>query len=277
MALLDQYRKDIVCICHVNYHARKSANHDQHIVEAYAKKHKIPLMIHRVNPAIYKKKKFNFEAWAREERYNFFNDCAHKLKVYDILMAHHLDDWLETAIMQVKRHSQTMYYGIRQHTKYKDINIYRPFINMRKQELINYCHKHKIKYGLDETNNDPKYARNKIRIALSTLNSKDINKFINDFKTINKELVIIEKYAIQTYKVWKQQDFYIPFLIKQHPKIQNELIYQLINEYSPKRNSQNKIEGLLKFIKSNKGNISYRLNNNVCVYKKAKCLKIIKK
>ena len=92
MALLDQYRKDIVCICHVNYHARKSANHDQHIVEAYAKKHKIPLMIHKVNPAIYKKKKFNFEAWAREERYNFFNDCAHKLKVYDILMAHHLDD-----------------------------------------------------------------------------------------------------------------------------------------------------------------------------------------
>ena len=247
------------------------------IVEDYAKKHKIKIMIHNVNPSIYRKKKFNFESWAREVRYNFFNQCAHKLKVYDILMAHNLDDWLETAVMQVLRKSKTMYYGIRQNNKYKDINIYRPFINTRKQELIDYCNKHKIKYGLDETNNDPKYARNKIRIERSTLNSKDINKFINDFKTINKELAVIVKYANKAYDIWKQHDFYIPFLLKQNPKIQNELIYKLINEYSPKRNSINKIEGLLNFIKSSKGNISYRLNDNTRVYKKNKYLKIINK
>ena len=62
MALLEQYHKDIACICHVNYHARKSADRDMKIVEDYAKKHKIKIMIHNVNPSIYRKKKFNFES-----------------------------------------------------------------------------------------------------------------------------------------------------------------------------------------------------------------------
>ena len=275
MALLDQYHKDIVCICHVNYHSSKSANRDQHIVESYAKKHKIKCLVYNVDPKIYKKK-FNFESWAREVRYNFFNDCARKLKVYNVLMAHHLDDWLETAIMQMKRGSQTMYYGIKQHSQYKDIKIYRPFINVRKKELVKYCKAHKIKYGVDETNKDPKFARNKVRLALATLSEKEIKLFISDFKEVNREFEIIEKYAAKAYKDWTKQSFYIPFLLKQHPKVQDELIYQLINTYSPKRNSSNKINGLLNFIKSAKGNISYRLNNNVCVYKKNKYLKIIK-
>ena len=94
-----------------------------------------------------------------------------------------------------------MYYGIRQNNKYKDINIYRPYIDKHKKELVAYCKKHKIAYGLDETNQDPKFTRNKIRIALSKVNSKDLNKLIKEFKAINKDLEVIEQYTIRTYKI----------------------------------------------------------------------------
>ncbi|MCF0227588.1 MAG: tRNA lysidine(34) synthetase TilS [Malacoplasma sp.] len=275
MALLDQYQKDIVGICHVNYHFRKSANRDMKIVSDYAKKHKIPLYIKEVNPNVYKKTKFNFESWARYVRYDFFVEAAKKAKCHDILMAHHLDDWLETAVMQHDRHSQTTYYGIKENNKYKSVNIYRPFINLRKAELICYCKTHKIKYGEDETNFDTKYTRNKIRIKIAKLNDAQFLECVKGFMVLNNDLLKLEDLAYKGYQRWKESKYYIPFLLKAKPEVQRELIYKLISEYSPKRMSLNKIEGLLDFIKSAKGNISYRLCNNVRVYKKNKYLKII--
>ncbi|MCF0124419.1 MAG: hypothetical protein HUJ68_01445 [Clostridia bacterium] len=62
MALLDQYRQDIACIVHVNYHYRPSADRDEKIVRDYAKKHKIKINVFNVDSKEYIDKRFNFES-----------------------------------------------------------------------------------------------------------------------------------------------------------------------------------------------------------------------
>ena len=51
--------------------------------------------------------------------------------------------------------------------------IHRPFLDKySKNDLINYCHTHHLSYGIDETNNNPKYLRNYIRLLLNNYQVK---------------------------------------------------------------------------------------------------------
>ena len=73
MALLDQLNKqgkDIV-VAHVNYKHRDTADRDEKIVKEYCKKYDIPV---RVLYPVHEKG--NFQAWARDVRYAFFEEVA---------------------------------------------------------------------------------------------------------------------------------------------------------------------------------------------------------
>jgi tRNA(Ile)-lysidine synthase len=133
MALLYLYAKQIAVVCHVNYNKRNSANRDKDIVESFCKKHEIPLELLEVDQKIYDKYKTdtnNFQTIARMIRYDFFIKIAAKYKLSTILIAHNKDDFLETALMQKKRNSKTLFLGIQKKSKYKNIQIYRPLLQM---------------------------------------------------------------------------------------------------------------------------------------------------
>jgi tRNA(Ile)-lysidine synthase len=62
MALLDIYKKNIKCVCHVNYNFRKDSSKDTNIVKKYCLKNRIKLFIKTIKPTIYIDKPFkNFE------------------------------------------------------------------------------------------------------------------------------------------------------------------------------------------------------------------------
>jgi tRNA(Ile)-lysidine synthase len=135
MAMLDIYKKDISLVCHVNYQKRPSADRDTMIVKKYCDKYHLEFKLLKVTPAMYKKYKqasHNFQTVARLIRYNFFNACTKLTQTNNLMVAHNQDDFVETALMQTKRHSLTLHYGINTHSIYKDIKIYRPLINKRK-------------------------------------------------------------------------------------------------------------------------------------------------
>ena len=98
MALLDlcrRHRVSVVC-AHVNYHHRPTADRDQQIVEAYCRSYAIPF--YSLDPV--KETSGNFQAWAREARYAFFARLADQEAAAGVLIAQHLDDFLETALLQ---------------------------------------------------------------------------------------------------------------------------------------------------------------------------------
>ena len=79
MALLDmlyQSNKYECIVAHVNYQQRDSAERDQNIIKEYADKHGLMFEVIRAPKTV----KGNFQAFAREFRYQFFIDLHHKYK-----------------------------------------------------------------------------------------------------------------------------------------------------------------------------------------------------
>nr|VZR96884.1 tRNA(Ile)-lysidine synthase [Mycoplasma feriruminatoris] len=181
-------------VCHVNYNFRSDSNIDQKIVSDLCKKFNLKLELLNIQKN-YDLLKENFESWAREKRYDFFNKIAKKYNIYNLLVAHNLNDLIETYLLQLQRNNLVDYYGLRTVSTYKDLVVYRPLLDVKKSEILNYLHTNKISYAIDSTNSDTKYQRNKIRATLNensfTKIKKQINKANDSLKNIKK---IVDNY-----------------------------------------------------------------------------------
>nr|VZR99384.1 tRNA(Ile)-lysidine synthase [Mycoplasma feriruminatoris] len=176
-------------VCHVNYNFRSDSNIDQKIVSDLCKKFNLKLELLNVQKN-YDLLKENFESWAREKRYDFFNKIAKKYNIYNLLVAHNLNDLIETYLLQLQRNNLVDYYGLRTVSMYKDLVVYRPLLDVKKSEILNYLHTNKISYAIDSTNSDTKYQRNKIR---ATLNENSFTKIKNQINKANDSLKNIKK------------------------------------------------------------------------------------
>lgn len=144
--------------CHVNYHHRETANRDEAIVRKWCKDHNKEVRVYSpVNP------EGNFEGWAREERYRFFEEVGKEEKITTLYVGHNEDDLLETWMMQRERKTLPNYYGLKEETQRNILTIKRPLLKYTKRELQEYCNHNSIPYGIDETNLSDDYRRNQIR------------------------------------------------------------------------------------------------------------------
>jgi tRNA(Ile)-lysidine synthetase-like protein len=186
MALLDMGFKcglDIV-VLHVNYHKRDSALRDQKIVEDYCKANHIELLLHHANEL-----KGNFQDQARVFRYSKIKEAITQHNAIGVLVAHHKDDDLETLLFQITRKSKVSYYGLSETTYLFGIRVDRPLLAYSKEELLNYCDKSSIPYGIDESNMSSVYTRNRIRKELSTLNENEKEELFKIKKEYNSERI----------------------------------------------------------------------------------------
>lgn len=192
MALLDMCKQANlnIVVAHVNYHKRKTANRDEACVRAYCVCHNIPLEV--IAPK--QKQKDNFQAWAREVRYEFFFDCIDKYEASGVLVAHHQDDVIETYLMQKKRKSIPDTYGIAKETKMGNYRVIRPLLKMTKEACINYCGVNNVDYQFDESNLTDAYTRNKIRHDIvEKLSKKERTIIIKEISQLNKEIALNNK------------------------------------------------------------------------------------
>lgn len=161
MALLNMcYEQHLnICVAHVNYQKRESANKDMQGVQAYCQKRGIPCFQYVVKTY----EKGNFQSQARKIRYEFFRQCILENNLQGVLVAHHMDDVLETYIMQKNRESVPSYYGIKSEVEIYGVKVFRLLLNYTKQNLIEYCINHQVPYFEDESNFEDDYERNRIR------------------------------------------------------------------------------------------------------------------
>lgn len=160
MALLDQLNKqgkDIV-VAHVNYKHRDTADRDEKIVKEYCKKYDIPV---RVLYPVYEKG--NFQAWARDVRYAFFEEVADEFDTKLLYVAHQMDDVIETYLFQKNRNMICDWYGLKEKSVRHGYQIIRPLLNFTKSELQQYCNDSGVSFGIDESNLTNHYTRNVIR------------------------------------------------------------------------------------------------------------------
>lgn len=99
------------------------------------------------------------EADARLARYKFLNGVMKASKSQAIITAHHQDDLIETAILNILRGT-----GRKGLTSLSSrISLRRPALHIPKQALIDYANDQGLIWNEDSTNSDPKYLRNYVR------------------------------------------------------------------------------------------------------------------
>lgn len=277
IALLHMYRRHIKVVCTVKYNKRIDCENDIECVKKICLKYKIPLEILDVTDEIYKKYNFesNFQSQARKIRYDFFIEISQKYNTNKILIAHHLDDFLETSYSQFQSNSKNLFYGIREKSIYKNIEIYRPFINkFRKNTLQRYCDDFNLDYAIDSTNSDIKYERNRIRQIINNMSKDDIYELIKKTQNYNSSNKKTIKNINLQFKKWEQSKFSINFLKKVDIKNQYYLIYNFLQIYGIYRPNKNKINGIISFVNGLKGK-EYRIDKGFKIIKEKGLLKII--
>ena len=189
MALLDILHDKIkLIVVHVNYHKRESAIRDQNIVEDYCVKNDITYYIFDYIDI----KQGNFQENARKFRYDCFKSICRKYNSNNILVAHQLEDHLETYLMQIKRKQIPNIYGLKESICIDGYNIIRPLLNVSKTQILEYLKEHNIEYGIDESNLITKYQRNDIRInIISKMSAIQIDELI--YKIHNENIKLLDK------------------------------------------------------------------------------------
>jgi len=160
--ILNKLHVNKVVVAHVNYKTRGDAsNNDQVLVKKLADRLGYPFEL-KIAP-VESNESENFQSWARDIRYHWFNMLKKRYKADTILTAHHRDDQIETILMKLLRGA-----GLE---SWSGMSVYesglcRPLLNVSKQTILEYAQKNKLQYREDISNKSVKYARNLIRINL---------------------------------------------------------------------------------------------------------------
>ena len=202
MALLDQLykqKKDIV-VAHVNYQHRDTAFRDEKIVKEYCKERNIEVFV--LYPQY---TSGNFQAWARDVRYAFFEKVAKQQSCDSIFVAHQMDDVIETYFFQKKRNMVCDWYGLKAKSKRHGYWIVRPLLGYTKKELEMYCKENRVSFGIDESNLTNHYTRNVIRhTQIDAMTRLEKEEWIQKIKQENTVLQIQNDAIHAFFEDWNQ-------------------------------------------------------------------------
>ena len=165
-------------IAHVNYHFRgEDSNLDQKVVEDFCKKNNIKFHLKDVSEEEKSQMK-SLQNWAREVRYDFFFKLLEKENLDFIVTAHHLNDELETFIINLSRGSGIK--GLSGIPKNEN-RILRPFLTFSKSDIYAFAEENNIDFREDKSNQKDDYLRNKIRNKIVPKITEIFPNFLEQF------------------------------------------------------------------------------------------------
>lgn len=157
MVLLDVLsntpRVDLV-VAHFNHGIRGDSRVDEELVAATAAKYGLPFEAARGRLG-----SSASEDTARQARYKFLETVRIKYQAKAIITAHHQDDLIETAVINLLRGTGRR--GLVAISSNK--NVLRPLLDHSKAQILRYAQQNGVKWREDPTNQIPDYLRNYIR------------------------------------------------------------------------------------------------------------------
>ena len=223
---------------HCNFQLRgKESDGDMKFVMSYGDKFLIPWSVGHFDTKEYAKEmKVSIQIAARELRYDWFEEQLERQDFDYILTAHHLDDNLETFLINLSR--GTGLDGLTGIPSQND-KIIRPLLPFSREEIENYAKENKLKWREDSSNASDNYLRNKIRHNIVPI-LKEINPtFLDSFqKTQNylkeaQSIVNDGEYIIYQEVATEKEDGTIHFDLKKLLQMPNfrAYLYQWLNQF----------------------------------------------
>ncbi len=192
-----------ITLAHCNFNLRGKENDgDEAFIRAYAAKNNIPLFVTRFDTKQYAEDaKLSIQVAARELRYRWFYELIDENGFDYLLTAHHLDDSLETFLINLTRGT-----GLEGLTGIPQQNgrIVRPLLSFARKEIEEYATSNNINWREDSSNASDKYLRNKLRHdvvpVLKSLNSSFTESFEQTLKNLQQTQSLAEDAAVLIYK-----------------------------------------------------------------------------
>lgn len=169
-------------VAHFNHGIRQEAEKDSQFVAQLAERHGL----------IFEGGEGNLgpdasEDQARRARYAFLNLAKEKYGAKAIITAHHQDDLIETAIINLVRGTGPQ--GI--YAMLDNSKIIRPLIAYPKVQILSCAKERDLIWREDETNQDAKYLRNRIRQTvmpkLTPASRQEILHLVNQIKATHNQ------------------------------------------------------------------------------------------
>ena len=155
-----------VILAYFNHNLRKDSKDEENFVKKEAKNKKLRLLIDGRDVRDYcNKHSFSIEEGARDLRFAYLRSIKSKEDADIIALGHNFDDKIENFFIRLLRGSG---FGLSQ-MSYKDGDILRPLLDLRKKEIIDYLRGEKIDFYNDPTNKSEDYLRNKVRLKVIPL------------------------------------------------------------------------------------------------------------
>lgn len=165
-------------ITHVHHGVRKESDDEEVMVKDLAREWGVPCRVHRFDSKAYAKETGqSFQTAAREWRYAKWKEDMIREKCTLLATAHHLGDQAETLLYRLLRGSGAA--GLAGIYPQKD-GVIRPLLTIGKQEVLQYCRSEQLPYAFDQSNAEPIYVRNKIRLELLPELEKHYNSRVQE-------------------------------------------------------------------------------------------------
>jgi tRNA(Ile)-lysidine synthase len=164
-----------LAVVHFNHHLRGAeSDADEEFVRKLAEASDLDFLRGEAEVAeAARQSRRNLEATARDLRYRFFFALVNQQRLDKIATAHSANDQAETVLLHLLRGTGTR--GLGGIYPVLDGKVVRPFLNLRRDEILTELAQRKLPYRIDSTNLDPRLRRNKVRRELLPLLEKEFN------------------------------------------------------------------------------------------------------
>lgn len=253
VVLLDMLAKkhENILVAHFDHGIREDSKEDAIFVRQLAVKYGVKFFTKREELGANAS-----EEKARRARYKFLRELSEKQNA-TIVTAHHLDDVVETIIINMARGT-----GWRGLAVLNAEDIYRPLINFKKQEIINYAKQNNLKWREDSTNSLNVYMRNIVRHKIDLSNEQ------------KNELQILHQEQIRLAEEIKSEVTSLLKSIKNDNKISRYFInsidqasaYEIIRELTKGELTPNQIDSVINAIKTQRNGTIFEASKNIKIH-----------
>lgn len=248
-----------IIAAHLDHGWRQESTSDAIWCQDWCNAMNIPIVVQTASSLAYEPKyNGSKEDLGRKLRRHFFESVAQKYQAQAIMLAHHLDDQIETFFIRLLRGSSTA--GLTS-MKQQDGLYLRPLLLFSKQEILHYLATHELSFLVDASNQSNAFLRNRIRNdllpTLSTIDSRwphTIPNCINQLQQTN-DFVESQAQSVRTAiaSPINHNMINIDAFLKQHIVIQHKIVLTLmIEQQIPFTPSTGLFSEIIRFLKSTK-------------------------
>ncbi len=263
-----------IVVAHVNHKKRKVSDQEYTAVKKYANS----LNIRFEGFVLNTKPSHNFQDFARQERLAFFKSLAEKYTTDKVLLAHHLDDQIETICMRYTHSMHPLdFSGMKEVQRLDNIFLIRPLLSIYKKRLINYSISHSIPYFEDSTNKDLRYTRNKFRHEIIPFLRHENPQFDTLVLSLNTSVKNLKERLVSQANHYLSSKDKIPVneFLSFHPYLQETILKTYLSLYSKKQVTRKHLFSIVEQLKQPK-NFVYKLSGIYAIHKEYNFFFILK-